>query len=96
MQVIVLGTMQLQGQGAQHIVLQAPAVFPPIIDIDGGVFNAAFSDFTGQVRVENGANVALLNVRFQYATPYFGRRSCRLRGRLFGLSVARLLHRLLS
>ena len=38
MQVVVLGTMQLQGQGAQHIVLQAPAVFPPIIDIDGGVF----------------------------------------------------------
>ena len=65
MQVIVLGTMQLQGQAAQHIVLQAPAVFPPIIDIDGGVFNAAFSDFTGQVRVENGANVALSDCAFQ-------------------------------
>src|SRR6476660_1905184 len=64
MQVIVLGTMQLQGQAAQHIVLQAPAVFPPIIDIDGGVFNAAFSDFTGQVRVENGANVALSDCAF--------------------------------
>src|SRR4026209_2713229 len=48
MQVIVLGTMQLQGQAAQRIVLQAPAGFPPIIDIDGGVFNAAFSAFTGQ------------------------------------------------
>src|SRR5262245_35938912 len=57
-QVVVLGTMQLQGQSAQHIVLQAPAVFPPIIDIDGGVFNAAFSDFNGQVRVENAANAA--------------------------------------
>jgi hypothetical protein len=65
MQVIVLGTMQLQGQAAQHIVLQAPAVFPPIIDINGGVFNAAFSDFTGQVRVENGANVALSDSAFQ-------------------------------
>ena len=65
MQVVVLGTMQLQGQAAQHIVLQAPAVFPPIIDIDGGVFNAAFSDFTGQVRVENGANVALSDCAFQ-------------------------------
>jgi len=65
MQVIVLGTMQLQGQAAQHIVLQAPAVFPPIIDIDGGVFNAAFSDFTGQVRVENGANVGLSDCAFQ-------------------------------
>src|SRR5262245_16149649 len=43
MQVVVLGTMQLQGQAAQHIVLQAPAVFPPIIDINGGVFDAAFS-----------------------------------------------------
>src|SRR4029453_14387836 len=65
MQVIVLGTMQLQGQVAQHIVLQAPAVFPPIIDIDGGVFQASFSDFTGQVRVENGANVALSDCAFQ-------------------------------
>ena len=36
-QVIVSGTMDLQGQAAQRIVLQAPAVFPPIIDIDGGV-----------------------------------------------------------
>jgi hypothetical protein len=52
MQVVVLGTMHLQGQAAQHIVLQAPAVFPPIIDIDGGVFDTAFSDFTGQVRVD--------------------------------------------
>src|SRR5258705_8906790 len=64
MQVVVLGTMQLQGQAAQHIVLQAPPVFPPIIDVDGGVFNAAFSDFTGQVRIENGANVALADCAF--------------------------------
>jgi len=65
MQVVVLGTMQLQGQAAQRVVLQAPAIFPPIIDIDGGVFDAAFSDFTGQVRVENGANVALSDCAFQ-------------------------------
>jgi hypothetical protein len=38
MQVVVLGTMQLEGQAAQHIVVQAPAVFPLIIDIDGGTF----------------------------------------------------------
>src|SRR5262249_47496347 len=65
MQVIVLGTMQLQGQIAQHILLQAPAVFPPIIDINAGVFTAAFSDFTGQVRIENGSNVALSDCAFQ-------------------------------
>ena len=65
MQVVVLGTLQLQGQTGQHIVLQAPAGFPPIIDIDGGVCNAAFSDFTGQVRVENGANVSLSDCAFQ-------------------------------
>lgn len=64
-QVFVLGTMHLQGQAAQHIVLQAPAIFPPIIDIDSGVFQASFSDFTGQVRVENGANVALSDSAFQ-------------------------------
>jgi len=57
--------MDLQGQAAQRIVLQASAVFPPIIDIDGGVFDASFSDFTGQVRVENGANVAILDSGFQ-------------------------------
>lgn len=65
MQVIVLGTMDLQGQAAQRIFLQAPAVFPPIIDIDGGVFDAAFSDFTGQVRINNGANVAIVDSGFQ-------------------------------
>jgi hypothetical protein len=64
MQVLVSGTMHLQGQAAQRIVFQAPAVFPPIIDIDGGVFDASFSDFTGQVRVENGANVALSDSSF--------------------------------
>jgi hypothetical protein len=64
MQVIVAGTMHLQGQAGQRIVLQAPAVFPPIIEIDGGIFDASFSDFTGQVRVENGANVALLDSSF--------------------------------
>ena len=63
-QVFVLGTMHLQGQAAQHIVLNAPAIFPPIIDIDGGVFDAVFSEFTGQVRVENGANVALSDSAF--------------------------------
>jgi hypothetical protein len=69
MQVIVSGTMHLQGQAAQRIVLQAPANFPPIIDIDGGIFDAAFSDFTGQVRVENGANVALSDCAFQGNNP---------------------------
>jgi hypothetical protein len=64
-QVMVLGTMQLQGQSAQHIVLQTAAVFPPIIDINGGVFNATFSDFNGQVRVENAANVAFSDCAFQ-------------------------------
>jgi hypothetical protein len=64
MQVVVSGTMRLQGQAGQRILFQAPAVFPPIIDIDGGVFEASFSDFTGQVRVENGANVALSDCQF--------------------------------
>src|SRR5947208_14020033 len=32
MQVIVSGTMHLEGQAGQRIVFQAPAVFPPIID----------------------------------------------------------------
>ena len=57
--------MQLQGQSAQHILFQAPAIFPPIVDINDGVFNAAFSDFTGQVRIENGSNVALFDCAFQ-------------------------------
>jgi hypothetical protein len=94
MQVIVSGTMQLQGQAAQRIVLQAPAVFPPIIDIDGGIFDASFSDFTGQVRVENGANVAISDCQFLVATAFFGRRSCRPRDRSFVLSVAHSSHHL--
>jgi len=39
MQVLVSGAMDLQGEEAERIVLQAPAVFPPIIDIDGGLFD---------------------------------------------------------
>jgi hypothetical protein len=64
MQVVVSGTMLLQGQAGQRILFQAPAVFPPIVEIDGGVFEASFTDFTGQVRVENGANVALSDCQF--------------------------------
>ena len=80
MQVIVFGAMHLQGQAAQHIVLQAPAVFPPIIDIDGGVFDAAFSDFTGQVDAWKTARTSRsLILSFWVATAYFGRRSCRPR-----------------
>ena len=66
MQVIVLGTMQLQGQGAQHIVLQAPAVFPPIIDIDGGVFNAGVLRFHRPgARGKRWQTWRSLTVRFQ-------------------------------
>ena len=58
MQVIVSGTMDLQGQAAQRIVLQASAVFPPIIDIDGGVFDASFSDFTEAQSLKVGMSSA--------------------------------------
>jgi hypothetical protein len=64
MQVVVAGTLRLQGQAAQHVVLNAPAVFPPIIDVNGGTFDASFSDFSGQLRVENGANVTLADSSF--------------------------------
>jgi hypothetical protein len=64
MQVMVLGTMHLHGQTAQHIVLNAPSVFPPIIEVDGGAFDASFSDFTGQLRVDNGATVTVTDSTF--------------------------------
>lgn len=64
MQLVVSGTMRLQGQAAQHIVLTAPSVFPPIIDVNGGTFEASFADFTGQLRVDDGATITLTDSSF--------------------------------
>lgn len=63
-QIVVSGTMRLQGQPAQHVLLNGPSVFPPIIDVNGGTFDSTFADFTGQLRIENGATVTLTTSHF--------------------------------
>lgn len=63
-QLIVSGTLLLQGQVAQRIALNTSAVFPPMIEVSGGTVEADFADFTGQVLVNSGSNVAVRDCGF--------------------------------
>lgn len=64
MELVVSGTLRLLGQAGQPIVVTAPAVFPPMIRVDGGTLEATFAELQGQVRVESGANVTLSDCDF--------------------------------
>ena len=63
-QVVVSGTMRVQGQAGQPVVFNASAVYPPIVDVNGGTLDALFAEFHGQLRVENASTVTLTNNHF--------------------------------
>ena len=60
----VNGTLNIQGTAAARVVFNAPAVFPPMIDVTDGRVNAAFMDFGGQFRIQTGSTVYLSDSRF--------------------------------
>ncbi len=62
--IVVSGTLLAQGTAAQHVVIDAPAVFPPMITVNQGTLNAAFLDFRGQLRVESGGTLDLVDCDF--------------------------------
>jgi hypothetical protein len=63
-EIIVSGTIEAQGTSAQHIVIDAPAVFPPALRVNLGTINASFVDFGGQLRTETGAELDLVDCNF--------------------------------
>ena len=60
----VAGTVNAQGSNDHHITFSHPAVFPPMISVNGGVLNATFTDFRGQVRPGSGGNLFLTDCTF--------------------------------
>ncbi|MEP0845306.1 MAG: hypothetical protein HRF50_00635 [Phycisphaerae bacterium] len=64
MQLVVSGTLRMQGQDDQPILLSAPAVFPPMIEVSAGTLEADFAEFSGQVLIESGANVVVRDCAF--------------------------------
>jgi hypothetical protein len=63
-QLVVNGTLNLQGTGVARITFSGTAVFPPIIDVINGTISASFADFGGQFLVESGATISLADCRF--------------------------------
>ncbi len=63
-QLLVSGTLRLLGQAGSRISFTHPAVFPPMIEINGGALEASFADFGGQLRVNSGAAVMLADSGF--------------------------------
>jgi len=63
-EMIVSGTLLAQGTAAQHVVIDAPAVFPPMITVNQGTLDASFLDFRGQLRVESAAVLDLVDCEF--------------------------------
>jgi len=63
-QLVVSGTLRLEGESAQHIGLHGAAIFPPILQIAGGTLEADFTDFNGQVLVGSASNVLLRDSTF--------------------------------
>jgi len=63
-QLAVAGTLTVQGTSGLPVTFSAPAVFPPMITVNGGILDASFAEFGGQVLVESGASVLLSDCRF--------------------------------
>ena len=95
----VNGTLNIQGTAAARVVFNAPAVFPPMIDVIDGRVNATFADFGGQFRVETGSTINLSDSRFSglgslisrelpAIAPYIQLERCEFTSTLFTMSDA--------
>ena len=84
MQVVVLGTMQLQGQAGQHIVLQAPLFSRRSLTLMGAFLTRRSQISPARCAWKTVRTWHSLTVPFRATTLCFGRRSCRLRGRSSG------------
>ena len=63
-QLVVNGTLNIQGTAAARVSFNSSAVFPPIVDSINGTVNASFADFTGQFLVETGSTITLSDCSF--------------------------------
>ncbi|HKQ52026.1 MAG TPA: Calx-beta domain-containing protein [Pyrinomonadaceae bacterium] len=63
-QLVVNGTLNIQGTATARVAFNSTAVYPPIVDAINGTVNATFADFGGQFYVETGSNVTLSDCLF--------------------------------
>lgn len=63
-QLVVNGTLNIQGTAAARVSFKGTAVYPPIVDSINGTVNASFADFTGQFLVETGSTITLSDCLF--------------------------------
>jgi len=98
-QLQVSGTLRMPGLAGQRIALNAPTVFPPMIEVNNGTVEASYSDFGGQFRVNTGATVDLTRCGFagngllwaqelQAAAPFLRLSACTFDHSLLSLSDA--------
>ncbi len=66
-QLVVNGTLNINGTAAARVSFNGATVFPPIVDSINGTVNASFADFTGQFLVETGSTVTLSDCLFPSA-----------------------------
>lgn len=64
MQITLRGTIQSQGTAAAPITLAAAAIFPPMLLLDGGTLQTAFTDFRGQLRPMANGTLDLADTTF--------------------------------
>jgi hypothetical protein len=58
------GTLRLAGTAAAPVVLTAPAVYPPLISVEGGTLQTSFAQIGGQVRPLANGTLSLADTTF--------------------------------
>ncbi len=64
-QLVVNGTLEIQGEPADHAVFAYPSVFPPMIQVVNGTVDAQYAEFEGQFRAEDGGSITLAGCEFR-------------------------------
>ncbi|HWS99777.1 MAG TPA: Calx-beta domain-containing protein [Pyrinomonadaceae bacterium] len=68
-QLVVNGTLNIQGTAAAHVSFHSGGVYPPMIDSINGTVNGSFVDFNGQFNNQTGATVKLSDCSFSNSAP---------------------------
>jgi hypothetical protein len=63
-QLVVAGSLNINGTAADPVVFAAPGNFPPFVKVQQGMLSADFADFGQQLRISSGANVQLRDCTF--------------------------------
>ncbi|MBC7833606.1 MAG: choice-of-anchor J domain-containing protein [Phycisphaerales bacterium] len=61
---VVAGTLRAIGTPTDRVVFTHPAVFPPMMRIEGGTLDLGWADIQGQLRPEAGSNLSVRDTEF--------------------------------